>query len=702
MRSLISGHLATNPVNINMTNKTSTQKINISHSDDVMVIEINNPPINAGSLEVRAGLLAAISEFSKNDSSSVAVIIGAGTTFIAGSDIKEFSAPLQDPQLPAVIAAIENCVKPVVCALHGSALGGGFELALSCDARIALAGTYLGLPEVTLGIIPGAGGTQRLPRLTGLVPALELAATGRRIGAQEALQLGIIDQVVGDHLLDEAIAFAKTRKAQKRRVRDLPAPSLDSTAFDLAKAKVLKLGKNRPAIHEAIASVLNAVSLPIDQGLQIERTVFQTLRVSEEAAALRHQFFAERKVFKQISEIKDQPATIQKVAVIGSGTMGSGIAMAALSAGYQVLLLDQNEQALAMAGQRIQDFYEKQVQSKKVDAAKKEKIISHLSLSSTWSDIADADLVIEAVFEDIAVKAEVFKKIETVVKGDAILATNTSYLSVDVIAKSLKHPERLLGLHFFSPAQIMKLIEVVDASATSKRALATGLAFAKKLNKLPIMTKDSFGFVGNRIYAAYRRQCEFMLEEGAYPHEIDAALEEFGFAMGPFQVADMSGLDIAWKMRLSQAANRNPQHRYVSIPDQLCEAGRLGRKTSAGYYTYLADGTINKKDEFVTKLIDECSRHQGIQRRLISKEEIQKRVLLTMFNEATLLLSEKVVAEPSDCDVVLVNGYGFPRWRGGVIFWAQQQGLASIQADLDWLAKLSGPGFVSSKPDFLF
>lgn len=357
---------------------------------------------------------------------------------------------------------------------------------------------------------------------------------------------------------------------------------------------------------------------------------------------------------------------------------------------------------MELGGLRIQVHYDKQIQAKKLDESKKISTLSRLHLTSEWSDIAHVDLVVEAVFEDLAVKQGVFKQIELIVNPDALLASNTSYLDLDQIASVLKNPSRLLGLHFFSPANVMKLLEVVRARQTLNHALASGLAYAKKLGKLPVIANNSFGFVGNRIYAAYRKQCEFMLEEGAFPREIDKALEDFGFAMGPFQVADMSGLDIAWRMRQSQASQRNPAHRYVHIPDHLCEAGRLGKKTGAGYYTYSDNGTINYDDALVKNVIEQASLHKGITRRSFSAQEIQKRVLLAMFNEAVLLLNEQVVSEPSDCDVVLVNGYGFPRWRGGVIFWALQQDIQNIQKDLDWLADVSGAGFVRSNPEFLF
>lgn len=677
-------------------------KIKIHHDADVMVITVDNPPINAGSTEVRQGLLDAIHALEIDSQLKAAVIIGAGATFIAGSDIKEFSRPLMTPHLPLVIAAIENCSKPVICALHGAALGGGFELALGCDARIALEGTMLGLPEVTLGIIPGAGGTQRLPRLIGIEKSIELICAGARIKAELALKLGIVSQVVKTDLLANALLLARSMIGRKNRIRDIATPICSAEDIANASQKALKAGKNRPQVKKAIEMICNSLTLPIDEALAMERDVFQGLRISVEAKALRHQFFSERKLFKALGEDSPKPLALNQIAVVGAGTMGSGIAIACLSTGYAVTLLDQNETALVNGVKRVEQFYESRVQSGKMNAAKANELLQCFSHSASWDSVACADLIIEAVFEDIEVKYEVFKKIDAHAKDGALLASNTSYLDIDAIAEKTKNPSRVLGLHFFSPAQLMKLIEIVRCKKTSPIAMATGLNFAKRLGKMPIISTNSFGFIGNRIYAAYRRQCEFMLEEGAYPEQIDKALEEYGFAMGPFAVADLSGLDIAWGMRKSQAASRNPAHRYVSIPDSLCLAGRLGRKTGAGYYLYSEDSKEKLIDPKVHQIIEAASREKGLKRRSFTADEIVKRVLLTMINEVAHLLSENVAAEASDCDIALVNGYGFPRWQGGPTFIAGEMGQKQLDLDLQELAEVSGPGFVIANTDILF
>ena len=682
--------------------KNMTSKIKIHHESDVMVITVDNPPINAGSIEVRQGLLDAIAELEHHAKSKAAVIIGAGSTFIAGSDMKEFSQPLAEPHLPKVIAAIENCHKPVIAALHGAALGGGFELTLACDARIALEGSIVGLPEVTLGMIPGAGGTQRLPRLIGIEKSIELICSGARIKADEALKLGIINQVVKDDLLGNAITLARSMVGSKVRVRDISTPQSTAESIQAAAQKALKAGKNRPQVEKAIDMICNTQLLPIDEGLALERETFQHLRVSAEARALRHQFFAERQLFKALSANDAKAQSVNQVAVIGAGTMGSGIAMVCLSAGYSVVLLDQNEVALTNGVKKLEQFYAARLKNGKMSEEKVSELLKHFSFSSDWSAIASADLIIEAVFEDIDVKHEVFQKIEAYASQNALLASNTSYLDIDAIAAKTSNPSRVFGLHFFSPAQVMKLIEIVRCKATSPVAIATGLTFAKRLGKMPVISGNSFGFIGNRIYAAYRRQCEFMLEEGAYPEQIDQALEDYGFAMGPFAVADMSGLDIAWGMRKSQSATRNLEHRYVTIPDTLCSLGRFGRKSGAGYYQYPEGAKFGLVDPQVRQLIDQDSADKGIIRREFSSQEIVHRVLFSMMNEVAHLMSEKVASVSADCDVALVNGYGFPRWRGGPAFIACEMGQDALDAELKKLAIVSGAGFMQANTTSLF
>ena len=676
-------------------------KVTIHPVADIMVITVNNPPINAGSTEVRQGLLSAIEQLASDPQLKAAVLIGGGNTFIAGSDIKEFSQPLAQPHLPAVIAAIENCPKPIVCAIHGAALGGGFELALGCDARIASKDAVMGLPEVTLGIIPGAGGTQRLPRLVGVEKSIELICSATRIKAAEALKLGIITQLVDSELLTHALELAKSMQGSKSRIRDIQTPKSEDAVVLAASQKALKAGKNRPNIQHAIDMIVNSIAMPIDQALELERETFQKLRISTEAKALRHQFFAERKLFKALND-DPKPQAIERIAVIGAGTMGSGIAIACLSAGYSVLLLDQNEVALTNGAQKVAAYYDSRIKSSKMSADKASSLLKNFTHSTQWSDITSADLVIEAVFEDIQVKHAVFQKIEQHANPKALFASNTSYLDIDAIAAQLSNPARVFGLHFFSPAQVMKLIEIVRCPLSSPSAIATGLQLAKRLGKTPVMSTNSFGFIGNRIYAAYRRQCEFMLEEGAYPEQIDRALEDYGFAMGPFAVGDMSGLDIAWGMRKSQAATRNLEDRYVTIPDSLCLAGRFGRKTGFGYYQYDPASGARSVDPVVNQIIEEASQQKGIARREFTAAEIVNRVLLAMINEIAHLAAEHVVRDVTDCDIALVNGYGFPRWCGGPVFIAREMGLEKLSSEIDQLEKVSGPGFKKAQLAGLF
>jgi 3-hydroxyacyl-CoA dehydrogenase len=443
------------------------------------------------------------------------------------------------------------------------------------------------------------------------------------------------------------------------------------------------------------------MALPMDRALAAERSAFEQLRTSREALALRHQFFAERDSAKHPELSGVQPRSVKTIAIIGAGTMGSGIAIAALDAEFDVILLEADKEALARGESRIEEYYASRVKSGKLPEAKAAQRQSRLTPTVDWERLSSADLIIEAVFEDLGVKKDLFRRVDSFARPGAVLASNTSYLDLDAIADATDRPSDVVGLHFFSPANVMRLVEVVRARSTAPDVLVTALTVAKRLGKLPVLTRNAFGFIGNRIYAAYRRQCEFMLEEGALPEQIDSALEAFGFAMGPFAVADMSGLDIAWRMRKSQAASRDPNARYVDIPDRLCELGRFGRKTGSGYYTYSPDKKSPTPDPFVRQLIEQSSAEKGITRRALTSDEIQRRALLAMVNEAALLLGEGVASRPSDVDVVLVNGYGFPRWEGGPVFWATQQATRELDDALDWLGRLSGPGFVRGDARFL-
>lgn len=670
----------------------------------ILRIAIDNPPINAGSLAVRQGLLHAIAQLCSDSRLQAAVLMGAGNTFMAGSDLKEFGQPLAEPQLPQVIAAIEACPKPVVAALHGAALGGGLELALACDGRVAVATTQLGLPEVTLGMIPGAGGTQRLPRLIGMTRAVEMVGLGERIQARQAQAIGLVDAVVesADDLLQAATEHA-LHLGGKRRVRDVPVPvpPVDPQVLQASIDAVFKAGKGRPQVQAAIDATCLAMSVPIDAALQQERAVFQQLRMAPDAFALRHQFFAEREAQRlpQAGRLALRP--LQTVAVIGAGTMGTGIAIALLQAGLYVWLLEQDQSGLERGSARVAAHYRDRLARHKISAAQASEQQARLQTSLEWGVLAEADMVIEAVYEDLAVKQAVFARIDAHARAGAILASNTSYLDVDAIAAATRRPQDVLGLHFFSPAQVMRLLEVVRGAHTAADVLATAMALGKRMGKVPVLAGNAFGFIGNRIYNTYRQQCEFMLEEGAWPEEVDAALTGIGMAMGPFAVADLSGLDIAWRMRQAQAASREPRQRYVPVLDWLCEAGRLGQKSGAGYYQYEAGRKAASSDAAVRALIERASQQRGIARTPIAAAQIVQRALVAMVHEAACLLDEGVAQRASDIDVVLVQGYGFPRWLGGPVFWAKQQDRQQLQQWLQTMLENQGFGAAPVNPHAL-
>jgi len=675
--------------------------VKLERDGDIAVIVIDNPPVNAGSAAVRKGILDGIAHAGADPSITGVVLIGAGGTFIAGSDLKEFGKPLESPQLPEVIAAIESSGKPVVAALHGAALGGGYELALGCDARVALPGTVVGLPEVTLGMIPGAGGTQRLPRLVGIARAIELVCLGKRIKADEALSLGMIDAIAHGDLRSFAAAHARSLGGAKRRVRDLPVPDQHDAGIQEAARAARKAGRGRPQVEAAIAAITSAGRSDIDAALAEERRVFQSLRMSAEAAALRHLFFSERESTRH-PEFQSVPARpVERIAVIGAGTMGTGIALAALQGGFGVVLLEQDPAALSRSNQRIHEYFGKRIAAGRIDRLRAQEQLSRLEIGTDDAVLESAQLVIEAVYEDLSVKRALLHRIEPLLPPDAILASNTSYIDLDAIAEAVERPQNVVGLHFFSPAQTMRLLEVVRGVYTAPDVLATGFAVARRMGKLPILAGNAFGFIGNRIYSAYRKQCEFMLEEGALPEQVDAALEAFGFAMGPFAVADMSGLDIAWRMRQAGAATRDPRARYVEIPDLLCEMNRLGRKTGAGYYRYEDPRARGTPDPEVTRLILQASAGKGFVRRAFTPADIQRRALVAMANEAALLLHEGVTSRASDVDLVMVNGFGFPKWEGGPVFWACRQDPAGLRAEQAALAEASGPGVALGDLDIL-
>jgi 3-hydroxyacyl-CoA dehydrogenase len=661
-----------------------TSRVSVERDGDIAFIVIDNPPINAGSLEVRRGLLEALATLETDVTVAAAVLIGAGKTFVAGSDLREFSAPLVDPQVPAVIKAFEQFPKPIVAALHGAALGGGFELALGCDARIAATDAVVGLPEVTFGIIPGAGGTVRLPRLTSAEVALEIIASCRRVGAAEALALGLIDDIANGDLRAEAARFARSLSG-KRRIRDRPVVNFSPEALDAAAASAIRIRRGHPGIDEAVAAVKRAVVSDFDAALSEERAVFQRLRMTEESAALRHLFFAERRAsdVDGLNNVSARP--LSTVGIVGAGTMGTGIAACFLSAGYRVRLVDQSAAILPSLPDRL---------STMVQTVSPSTVIStSFSTSDNIGSLSDCDMVVEAVFEDMEVKKGLLRALEQVLRPQSIIASNTSYLNLDELAASTTEPSRVVGLHFFSPAHRMRLLEVIQGKATAPDVLKTALAVGRRLGKVSVVAGVCEGFIGNRIYNAYRLQCEAMIEQGASPAQIDRALEDFGFAMGPFAVGDLSGLDIAAANRNRRRAAGLDQDRSHSLLEDLVAKGRLGRKTAAGWYDYPEGVRRGIESETVTKLLDQRRSETGLKQRKFADSEIQALALASIGNEAALVLAEGIASRPSDIDLVWVNGYGFPARLGGPLYWLMRQPDHWLASAMQLLAHNPLPGF---------
>jgi len=638
--------------------------------DGVLVAVIDNPPVNAASAAMRAGLAAAISYANDTDGISAIIITGAGKIFVGGADITEFGKVPANPILPDVCARIEGSAKPVVSALNGAALGGGLEIALACHYRIAATAASFAFPEVKLGIVPGAGGTQRLPRLVGIVEAIDLIGTGRSIKAAEALNAGIIDAITEGDCVAAALSVLKdSESARFRKTSDLETKPAPADAIAAAAKIITARARGQQAPAEAVRLVSLAAEVDFETGLAEERATFVRLRDSAEAAALRHVFFAERAAAKVegLEGVAARP--VQTIGVVGTGLMGSGIVVSALDAGYRVIGIEQTDEAAQQGLERIVGMLDRNFKSGRFDKAGLIDRLARLTVRGTTSELADADLVIEAVFDDFAVKTALFQKLDGVVRPDTILATNTSYLDPDRIAAVTAHPERVLGLHFFSPANIMRLVEVVRCARTAPEVLASGIAVARKLGKLPVVTGVTEGFIGNRIFSAYRREAEFLVEDGAEPQDIDKAMEDYGMAMGPFAVFDLAGLDIAWARRKRQAASRDPAERYVDIADRLCEAGRFGQKSGKGWYAY--DNGKRMVDPEVTALVAAARAAKRITARTLAATDIVARLLAAMAAEGQRLLDEKIAARSSDIDLVLINGYGFPAYKGGPLYAAQ-------------------------------
>ena len=667
-------------------------RVTLHRHGDVAVIEIDNPPVNATSQAVRQGLKDAIAEAVTDTTIAAVVIAGAGRTFTAGGDIAEFGKPPREPHLPDVLDLIEASAKPVVVAWHGTALGGGCEIGLAGHRRIIAGGGQVGLPEVKLGLLPGAGGTQRLPRLIGAVAALDIIATGRMVPAQEALALGLVDAIADDDLLDEAITLARSligTVPDRVSVRRAVAP--DAQHWEAAMQKVRRAARGQVAPLRAIELVSLAITQPFAEGRLMERQVFFELMASDASRALRHLFRAEREASRLPELAGVAPRELKEIGVIGAGTMGAGIAVAFLDAGYRVRLLETGQDALDAGVARIAGLYDRSLRSGRLDPAGKDDRLSRLKSTTQLPDLAPCDLVIEAVFEDMQVKLALLDRLVAVLPASAIIATNTSYLDIEQMADAIRGPERFVGLHFFSPAHVMKLLEIVRGRRTGTEVLATAFALGRKLGKVAVVSGVCEGFIGNRILAKYRDQCAFMLEEGALPHEIDAAMEAFGMAMGPFAVQDLAGLDIAWALRKRLAASCPADVRDVPLLDRLCEAGRFGQKVGRGWYRY-EDGK-RLPDPEVGALVHAHAAGAGLVRDPLSVGDIQDRLVAVIVNEGLKIVAEGIAARPLDVDLVLVNGYGFPAWRGGPMFHADLVGPPAILARARESATRDGRGF---------
>ncbi|AWN16892.1 3-hydroxyacyl-CoA dehydrogenase NAD-binding domain-containing protein [Salinisphaera sp. LB1] len=677
----------------------------------VGLIVVDNPPVNALGHAVRQGLLEALNEGLADESAKALVIMGDGRTFPAGADIREFGQTPKPPALPEVIDAIEASDKRVIAAVHGTALGGGMEITLGCDYRLALDSAKMGLPEVNLGLLPGAGGTQRLPRLIGAKAALEAIVEGKPIKAARLAEMGVVDVVVSGDLKTEAIAYAQrliAEDAPRRPVSELSVATEEAAVFAEFEATIARKKRGHLAPFHCIKAVKAATEMDFAAGMARERELFAELLDSPQSAALRHVFFAEREVARVPGLAKDTPQReIKRVAVLGAGTMGGGIAMNFLSAGIPVTLLENKQDALDRGVATMRRNYEASARKGRLDAEQVEANMGRLSTTLDYGDLAEADLIIEAVFENMDVKKTVFGELDRVAKPGAILATNTSTLDVDEIAGATSRPSDVLGMHFFSPANVMKLLEVVRGKQTADDALATVMALARRIGKVGVAVGVCYGFVGNRMLHKRQAQAVALVNEGATPSQVDRVLYDFGLPMGPFAMADLAGLDVGWRIRegLRETDPANaPARNWM---DALAEAGRFGQKTGGGVFDYSDGGRTPEPSEATAAEIEKYRAEQGITPREVSDEEIRERCLYVMINEGAKILEEGIAARPLDIDIVWIYGYGFPSYRGGPMFWADRLGLEHVRerikafhedsGDPDWqiaplLEKLAGEG----------
>ncbi|GGX68527.1 3-hydroxyacyl-CoA dehydrogenase [Tateyamaria omphalii] len=648
--------------------------VTVEIQSQVAVVTIENPPVNATSTAVRQGLLDAVASV---QGCRLAVLKCTGRTFVAGGDMSEFDRPAEEPHLPDVVQAIENSETPFLALLHGTVLGGGLEIAMGCAFRIATHGTRFGLPEVNMGLVPGAGGTQRAPRLFGWEASIDMACSAKLLDAETALSLGAID-AISDDAFNTALAW---NQSPPQPVSQRIAPAIEAEWFQEKRRTLVTRarGQKAPVLNfDALQWALN----PFPESQPRERKLHLKLRQSEESKALRHAFFAERQVAKPNTIQGGTAADIAHVAVVGGGLMGAGIATTFLFAGCSVCLIEQNEDAARAGNDRVLSLLEGARKRGKINNETFSEFSSKLTATANYSDAADVDLAIEAVFEDLTVKQQVFEELAAVVGDRALLATNTSYLDPREIFEGIANSERLIGLHFFSPAHIMKLLEVVRLPTTSANTLATAFALAKRLKKVAVLSGICDGFIGNRMLAAYRREAEYLLADGATPTQIDAAMRAFGMAMGPFEAQDMSGLQIAEANRRRQDATRDINERHVTISDRLCGAGRFGQRSGKGWYDY-PDGPKSKTEsQTVLDVIKSYAQDQGIERREFSTQDIQNQLLAVLANEGAQIVEEGIAENDAAVDMVKVQGYGFPRWTGGPMHHADRTGTQHIAAAL--------------------
>jgi 3-hydroxyacyl-CoA dehydrogenase len=678
-------------------------QVRFEKRDWIGIIWIDNPPVNAISVAVRAAIIDGVGQVARDPGIRAAVLACAGRTFMAGADITEFGKPPLSPSLQDAIDAIEGCAKPIVAAIHGTAFGGGLEVALACHYRVAVATAKVGLPEVKLGILPGAGGTQRLPRLVGVEAALQIIVSGDPVPATEAAKAGIIDEIVAGDLLDGAVAYAQRLAAEKaplHKVRDLEVePKPPPEFFDAARARIAKEKKNLFAPQRIVDALQAAATLPFEQGLARERELFLACMSNSQARALQHVFFAERKA-GNVPNLDRSVARrdIKSVAVIGAGTMGGGISMNFLNAGIPVALLEMTREALDRGVGVIRRNYENTAAKGKLTLEQVAQRMALLKPTLSYDDFKDADMIIEAVFETMAIKKEVFARLDTVAKPGAILASNTSYLSIDEIAAATTRPADVLGTHFFSPANVMRLLEIVRGANTSQDVLLSVLDLAKRINKVGVVCGNKDGFIGNRMLGGYSYQALLMVLEGAMPEQVDAALRNFGMPMGVLQMSDLAGLDIGYKSRKDRDPN-SFDGRVSRSADLLVEMGRLGQKTQAGYYDYAPGDRTPKPSPVVASIIEKVSAEYGIKRRSFSDEEIVERCLLALMNVGCEVLREGVATRASDIDVVYVYGYGFPAYRGGPMFYAENSlGLKTALEKLEKLKLETGDTWLKVSP----